>query len=272
MFSTTDVTAEMNQTSVREDFIATISHEIRNPLTSIVGNLDLALENDNLPASVRKNITTSTDNSLRILDLVSELLEGMSERVSVSANDTKPTDVVAVIRAAFDSISPTALIRGITLQLVPEDPIILDLDRVKVLQVLENLLSNAIKYNVENGTISVSTGEVTTTSLGLPHEPASRFFELRISDTGLGVSPTEHKLLFQRFYRTVSAKESSVHGSGLGLHISRELMRSMGGDLLIESVEGNGTTAICRFPHATAAHPAQKSMNSPGMTGALRVS
>jgi two-component system phosphate regulon sensor histidine kinase PhoR len=117
---------------------------------------------------------------------------------------------------------------------LPETRIVADAFRLR--QVIDNVFSNAIKYNVQSGSVRVSLAE---TDGGI---------EVRVADTGRGMSEDEQGNLFDRFYRADSVRGSSVHGTGLGLNISREIMREHGGDLRLESIKGKGTTAIATLP------------------------
>jgi two-component system phosphate regulon sensor histidine kinase PhoR len=113
---------------------------------------------------------------------------------------------------------------------------VLEADAFRLRQVVDNLLSNAVKYNVHSGRIAV-TLQATDASI-----------ELRVTDTGRGMTADEQERLFERFYRADSVRGSSMHGTGLGLSISRDIMRKHGGDLWLESVPGRGTAAIATLP------------------------
>jgi len=135
-----------------------------------------------------------------------------------------------------ESAQPLAAQRDIAFLLddLPAVPILADAFRLR--QVIDNIFSNAIKYNVASGKVRVSVRNV----------PSG--VELRVTDTGRGMSDDEQGNLFDRFYRADSVRGSSVHGTGLGLSISRDIMREHGGDLRLESIKGKGTTAIATLP------------------------
>lgn len=246
IFALTDITEEMQLNQVREDFVITMSHEIRNPLTSVVGNLDIALESDLLPPHIRKNLKTATDNSLRILDLVTRLLDGISLGEEPHPPPPQPTNLVALLREGCDSIAPAASMGAIMIHCHLVEPIMVNVDPLKALQVIENVLSNAVKYNRGGGTITITASPRSLANS--PDDTMATSVELRIKDTGPGIPLQEQENIFRRFYRTTSARKSGVVGTGLGLSISRKMMREMGGDLLIESAASQGTTAICVFP------------------------
>jgi len=260
ILASTEITEEMSAGKLREDFIVTVSHEIRNPLTSIIGNLDLVLDDASLADDLRRRLVTASDNSLRILEMTTGLLDNVSSENSVVRLEMKPTNVVELVQAAADSIRPAAELRGITVHVADEHPFVLDLDEIKARQIFSNLMSNAVKYNVEGGFVRVTIRRVAakTSSDSSVLSVASNYVELRVTDSGRGIPFSEQKNLFQRFYRAKSVRGSSIHGTGLGLHISRDLIRRMGGDLRIESIENSGTSAVCTFP----LHPLQREPHS----------
>jgi len=233
---TRDVTAEVRAVQARDDLVASVSHELRTPLTSILGYLELALDDDRVEPDTRRMLEIASKNSDRLLEIVSGLLTAASESHEGLALNLAPCDLSALLTEAIESASPLAAQRGIDFELadLPEISVIADAFRLR--QVIDNIFSNAIKYNVEAGKIRVSAAE------------ADYGVEVRIADTGRGMSEDEQGNLFDRFYRADSVRGSSVHGTGLGLSISREIMREHGGDLRLESIKGKGTTAIATLP------------------------
>lgn len=264
-----DITEDLITIGYREDFVMTVSHEIRNPLTSIIGNLDLVLDAEELSEQARLSLITASENSLRILDLIKEMLESVSSETTSRSLALIPADLSPLIRQAVRSARAESQARKITVETSTENDLTVDIDSTHMLQVIDNLISNAVKYNVDGGKIRITTRTVKPTNdLGDTDEVP--FVELRVTDSGRGISLTEQKQIFQRFYRAKSVRGSSVHGTGLGLHISRELMRSMGGDLFIESVENSGTSAICIFPTSRHSDIASRHMMPQHTTGETR--
>ncbi|QYF73711.1 cell wall metabolism sensor histidine kinase WalK [Cryobacterium sp. PAMC25264] len=233
---TRDVTAEVRAVQARDDLVASVSHELRTPLTSILGYLELALDDERVDPDTRRMLEIASKNSDRLLEIVSGLLTAASESKEGLALNVAPCDLTAIIRDATESAEPLASQRDIRFELVDLPEIIVIADAFRLRQVIDNIFSNAIKYNVESGKVTVSAHEV---DCGI---------ELRVADTGRGMSEDEQGNLFDRFYRADSVRGSSVHGTGLGLSISREIMREHGGDLRLESIKGKGTTAIATLP------------------------
>jgi two-component system phosphate regulon sensor histidine kinase PhoR len=233
---TRDVTAEVRAVQARDDLVASVSHELRTPLTSILGYLELALDDERVEPDTRRMLEIASKNSDRLLEIVSGLLTAASASNEGLALALESCDMAAILTEAVESAEPLASQRNIRFDLgtLPETRVVADAFRLR--QVIDNLLSNAIKYNVDSGKVSVS---LRNTDYGL---------EVRVTDTGRGMSEDEQGNLFDRFYRADSVRGSSVHGTGLGLNISREIMREHGGDLRLESIKGKGTTAIATLP------------------------
>jgi two-component system phosphate regulon sensor histidine kinase PhoR len=231
-----DVTAEVRAVKARDDLVASVSHELRTPLTSILGYLELALDDERVEPDTRRMLEIASKNSDRLLEIVSGLLTAASASNEGLALDLAPCDLAAILTEAVESAEPLASQRNIRFDLgnLPETVVVADAFRLR--QVIDNLLSNAIKYNVDSGQVSVSL------------QPSDCGLEVRVTDTGRGMSEDEQGNLFDRFYRADSVRGSSVHGTGLGLNISREIMREHGGDLRLESTKGKGTTAIATLP------------------------
>ena len=131
-----------------------------------------------------------------------------------------PCDLAQIVRDGIVSITPVASISHITFTAPELEQLVFDADAFRLRQVVDNILSNAVKYNVAYGRIDVTLTE-----------SADGFAELRVHDTGRGMTDAEQAHLFDRFYRADSVRNSAVHGSGLGLSISRDIVRQHGGDL-----------------------------------------
>ncbi|WP_130178174.1 cell wall metabolism sensor histidine kinase WalK [Cryobacterium sp. SO1] len=233
---TRDVTAEVRAVQARDDLVASVSHELRTPLTSILGYLELALDDERVDPDTRRMLEIASKNSDRLLEIVSGLLTAASESKEGLALNVAACDLSTVLMDAVESAEPLAAQRDIRFEIAELPPVTVIADAFRLRQVIDNIFSNAIKYNVESGKVSVTVHEV---SCGI---------EVRVADTGRGMSEEEQGNLFDRFYRADSVRGSSVHGTGLGLSISRDIMREHGGDLRLESTKGKGTTAIATLP------------------------
>lgn len=231
-----DVTAEMRAIQARDDLVSSVSHELRTPLTSVLGYLELALDDERLDPSTRHMLTVAEKNAERLLALVAELLTAANDTTNLFMLAFETCDLGDIVNEAIESIRPLGRERAIVFDPIELGSVQIQADAFRVRQVVDNLLSNAIKYNVRSGRIGVSVGI------------AGGYAELRVSDTGRGMTAAEQDRLFERFYRADSVRGSSVHGTGLGLSLSRDIVRQHGGELRLESEPGRGTTAIATLP------------------------
>jgi signal transduction histidine kinase len=242
------VTKELETILAREDLIASISHELKNPLTAVIGYLDLALDDLAIQPQTRKQLEVSLDNSTRILDLLNHMLAGISGAGAQSNASMQRTDISKIIEESVGNYRVVSQNQGVEIEIKQSVATFVFADPILVRQVLDNLLSNAVKYNRAKGRVSVETVLVSEPLASRHKSGQPKFLEVRVRDTGRGMTQPEQRSLFDKFYRAKSVRGSSLHGTGLGLNISREIMRKHGGDLRIESRWSVGTTAICQFP------------------------
>ncbi|TFV96931.1 sensor histidine kinase [Leifsonia flava] len=235
---TRDVTTELAAVRARDDLVASVSHELRTPLTSIVGYLDLARDEE-LSEGAERYLQVADRNADRMLGLITDILAASTAGdgpVELTI-DRRSTDLASVVAASVESLAPRARENLVTIDASGIRELHAVVDAFRIRQVVDNLVTNAIKYNREGGTVTVEAG---------PDESGAAVITVR--DTGTGIAPEEVPRLFERFFRSESVRGSSVHGSGLGLGISRDIVRRHGGELTIESALGVGTVATVRIP------------------------
>ncbi|MDX2375246.1 HAMP domain-containing histidine kinase [Microbacterium sp. LRZ72] len=233
-----DVTNEELAIRAREDLISSVSHELRTPLTSIMGYLDLALDDDELSPMSRRSLEVAERNAGRLLELVADILAMSAAARSGLAMKIDPerTDLAEVIHAAIESAAPRAAERRITIDGSSVETTIAYADAHRIRQVVDNLISNAVKYNHDGGHVDVAV-----TSDGL-------HAWITVHDDGPGISENELPQLFERFFRSDAVRQSTTHGSGLGLAISRDIVRAHGGEVTVQTRVDEGTTFVVRLP------------------------
>ena len=216
-------------------FFSNVSHEFRTPLTLMLGPLEDALAVEQDP-KVRTQIELAHRNGLRLLRLVNSLLDFSrieAGRVQASFAPTDLSTLSADLASSFRSAMERA---GLELVIdappLPE-PVFLDQEMWE--KILLNLLSNAFKFTL-SGSVSVEVAA------------AGAFAEVRVRDTGIGVSPEELPRLFERFHRVEGAQGRTFEGSGIGLALVQELVLLNGGTIVVESEAGRGTTFTIRLP------------------------
>ena len=216
------------------ELIATISHELKTPLTSIIGHTELLEEAGVSPSSVG----AISRNAARLDRLVSNLLnysriQGRREleRVRLDLSDLCVTSL-EMLRIQGENA-------GVALELQPADgPVVVTGDAEELPRVIDNLCSNAVKYTPRGGRIQVSVRAL------------DGYGEVLVHDTGLGISPQDQVHLFSAFHRSTNPEALTIPGTGLGLAISRTIAELHGGDIVVESALGAGSTFTLRIPLA----------------------
>ncbi|UWX96971.1 ATP-binding protein [Arthrobacter zhaoxinii] len=228
-----DVTKLVRAKAAQDEFVASVSHELRTPLTSIMGYLDLALDEDGLPPQVESALNVALRNSERLLALVSDLLSVASGATKM---DRRPMDLAEIVRAGVESVEPKADAGRV--ELVSDIPASLtaDVDPQRMSQVVDNLLSNAVKYSPDGGTVTVRLWQ------------DAQAVHLRVEDTGIGMSIAEQEKVFTKFFRARRAVASAVPGVGLGLVITKNIVEAHGGKLSFISSPGQGSEFTVSLP------------------------
>lgn len=233
-----DVTVEMLAARARDEVISSVSHELRTPLTSILGYIELAIDDPATPPRIRSNLQVADRNAEQLLELVSDVLTASSaadDRVEL-VMQPELVEVSEVVRAAVESLVLRAGERGVTIDTARLRPAHAYVDPRRLAQVVDNLLSNAVKYNREGGRVSLQSATT------------GRWTAIVVEDTGVGMTEEDTEALFQRYYRGVAVRSSAVSGTGLGLAISRDIVRGHGGDITVSSVLGVGSTFTVTLP------------------------
>lgn len=232
---------EMNK--VKNEFLATMSHELRTPLNSILGFSDVLTVADNLTdkqLKYLKNIQSSGKNLLFLINDILDLAKIDAGRMEVHPSEFSMADVVE--RHAL-SMKLQAEKKNIDLSYEVEEnfPVLLQ-DVGKIEQILSNLLSNAVKFTPEGGRIRIDVSSHSDT-----------YFDLVVADNGIGIPLEDQSIIFEKFRQGRSqsgpdAMTREFEGTGLGLSIIKELCRLLGGEILLESEFGKGSTFTVRLP------------------------
>ncbi len=232
-----DVTAELSALRAQDELVASVSHELRTPLTSILGFLDLAIDDPDLSASVRANLGVAERNAERLRDIVADILAASSSsRTAQVSLAPRAIDAGEIVRAAVEAMTPRADGTGVRIDTTGLGEAPVWADPLRLRQVVDNLLANAITYNHEGGEVVLRTKT----------DGASTWIAVR--DTGPGVSEADRARIFQRYYQAGAKRRS---GTGLGLAISRDIIRGHGGELSLDGSATDGTTFVVLLP-ATA--------------------
>jgi signal transduction histidine kinase len=226
----------------KENFLATMSHEFRTPLGIVLGYAGLL--NDEVAGPIndaqRKQLERISTASTHLLRLIEEILTISKVNAGRGEPDLEMVDLSALLRDAVALLAPLAEAKKLMLALdLPEVPIVFPTDPGKFRQIVFNLAANAVKFT--------KVGEV---RLALQKEDEALL--LRVSDSGIGISPEDAEHLFESFWQVRQAGQRLPAGTGLGLSITRQLAQLLGGDVSIESIPGQGSTFIVRLPRPSA--------------------
>jgi signal transduction histidine kinase len=220
---------------LKSAFLASVSHELRTPLTSLIGFADMLRRGifGPLPDSTNEPLAAMRHSSQTLLRLINDILDFSKMEAGHFSVDLYAVDLTAVVQNVVGTMRPQMHERGLALnmELAPDVPLVYA-NSARLEQVLTNLLSNAIKFTDE-GTITVRVTH------------GGDYVRLSIQDTGIGIAPEQHGVLFQAFRQIESAYTRRFGGTGLGLAISRRLVELMGGALSMESTPGVGSTFHC---------------------------
>src|ERR671924_592777 len=235
-----DVTEEHGLRELQTEFVATISHELRTPLAAVYGAaMTLRDRGDDLEPTIKDRLLSVVyDEAGRLTRIIDDVL--WASRIETGTLDfaieaCHPEPIAQSVLEAARAHLPRGL--SLDLKAIPSLPdVATDADKVR--QVLTNLLDNAVKYSPEGGRILVSI------------EPNGGFVRFAVTDEGLGIPAHEQSRIFEKFHRLDPRQTRGVGGTGLGLYISRELVRRMSGRIWVESEVGNGSTFFVELPIA----------------------
>jgi signal transduction histidine kinase len=223
---------------LKDEFVALISHDLRTPLTSIMGYVELALEDvgDPLDDERRGYLEVVSRSSERLLRLVDDLLFVARLQAGRLVLTRSQLDLGVIAAQAVEEARPRAEGKQLTLAFSGAGKALLEGDRGRLFQLLDNLISNAIKFTPEGGRIDVAV------------RPTGGGAVLEVSDTGIGLAPDETEHVFERFFRSSRVVAQQVPGTGLGLFISRAIVDAHGGTIGAASRNGGGTTFRIALP------------------------
>jgi signal transduction histidine kinase len=223
---------------MKDEFVALISHDLRTPLTSIMGYLELALENEDLPETERGYLQVVERNSERLMHLVNDLL--FVARLEAGEMDIHldELDLATVVRQAVEEAGPRARAKEIVLESETDSVPTVSGDPGRMCELLDNLVGNAIKFTPAGGKVDVRLSR------------RGEFARLEVEDSGIGIAPEDQDRLFERFFRAENTRDGHVSGTGLGLYIARAIVEAHGGRIDVSSTLGAGTCFCVELPLA----------------------
>ena len=222
--------------SIRRDFVANISHELKTPIGALSILSEAVLEASNDPEAITKFASRMQAEAKRLSGLVQEIIDLSRLQDDDPLKNGKPVDLSEVITEAIDQSRLNSENRKISLAFEGVEGVKVNGDRAQIMMAIHNLIENAINYS-PNGTRVAITLKI-----------VDAIAEVAVSDQGIGIPEKDLERIFERFYRVDPARSRLTGGTGLGLSIVKHIAKNHGGDVSLWSVEGAGSTFTIRFP------------------------
>ncbi len=251
-----DITTQVEENRERTEFVSTASHEMRTPVAAIEGYLGLALnpQTATIDDKAREYITKAHESAQHLGHLFQDLLDISKAEDGRMQINLQVTDIVARTRSVVQGFATSAAAKGLTLVFNPDatkqngnltPAFYAEVDPDRFDEISGNLIENAIKYT--------KTGSVTIDVKG-----DENHVRISVQDTGIGIPAEDIPHMFQKFYRVDNSDTREIGGTGLGLYLSRQLIESMGGQLILQSEYTQGSTFTIELNRLTKAEIDQK--------------
>lgn len=230
-----NVTEKLERESLRREFSANVSHELKTPLTSISGFAEIMqgglVKNEDIP----KFAGRIYKESQRLLQLVEDVIQISQLDEEKTSYVWEPVDVYRVCKNAFESLKEKAKRLNVHLYICGER---MKMEAVRTLleEAIYNVCDNAIKYNRNDGSVSVFLTQT------------AQEIQIVVKDTGVGIPKEDQNRVFERFYRVDKSHSKEIGGTGLGLSIVKHAVGALKGSVILRSEEGNGTEICMKFP------------------------
>jgi signal transduction histidine kinase len=232
--------AEANQ--LRTQFLATISHELRTPMNSIIGFTEMLLEGiyGDLTERQVSRMIRIRDNAYRLLALIDDLLDLSNIDAGRMALHLELVGIGDAILTAAQTLEPDALAKGLTLVCdINDDLPRIEADPQRLYQIITNLLSNAIKFT-HTGGVTVNCRKI--------DQGGQTYIQTAVTDTGIGISEANRQIIFDEFRQVDGSSTRAYGGTGMGLALTKKLVEMMGGTIWVESELNQGSTFIFLLP------------------------
>ena len=233
----------------KSTFLSNMSHDIRTPMNAIIGYTNLIQKEKNLPPKTIEYLEKIEASNRHLLALINDILDMSRIESGKMELDPDKYDIIQAMREVKDLFSTQMITKSITYTVTAENvknPVVM-FDKPRLNRVLLNLISNAYKFTPEGGKVSV-----TLKQLSAEEEHAQ--FELRVKDTGMGMTPEFAATVFEAYSRDRSV--NNIQGTGLGMAITKSIVELMGGTIRVESEKGKGTEFIVNLSFPIVDEPA----------------
>ena len=232
-----DITEHVKLDTMQKEFVADVSHELKTPITSIMGYADTLLEGEYDKETQNKFLNVIATEARRMAKLVTDLLTLSRYDNNKSRTQKESFDLGELVKKCQDKLAIEIKKKNHTVNcFVTADVPPVYADKYDIERVVLNILSNSIKYTKEGGEIKIYVGFVYNDAY------------IKIFDNGIGIPEEDLSRIFERFYRVDKARTREMGGTGLGLSIAKEILDKNGGSIDIKSVVGQGTEVVVRIP------------------------
>lgn len=217
--------------NLKDQFLTTLSHELKTPMVSLKGFLQLIMQERIKPEDRQAYLEICWRNLLKLETQINNLLDLARLSHAKDQYEMGPVDLCALVRTEAENLRLLAAERKVRLELgdLPAEPVMVRGNREKLIQLVDNLLLNAVKYNVEDGEVR----------LGLAQREQA--VVLTVSDSGLGIARENMAKIFNRFYQANLTGTGRLEGLGIGLSLVQEIVLLHHGDIRVQSEPGQGT-------------------------------
>lgn len=232
-----DITQVRRLETVRTEFVANASHELRTPVTAIKGFAETLLDGAlKQPELAEKFITIIANESNRLETIISDILELSRVEKKSEPMVVKPFEVVETVNNLIQFFYKQADRKHISISVDAERPVMMKADQHRIEQIFTNLIENAINYSDVDSEVKINIEQVNNS------------VHFSVSDKGIGIPKADQERIFERFYRVDKGRSRNSGGTGLGLSIVRNLIMNMNGTIHVESEVGIGTTFHIKLP------------------------
>ena len=236
-----DRTNERRVEAIRRDFVANVSHELKTPVGAMTLLAEASEEAAEDPEAVRRFAARMQTEAERLNYLVQQIIELSRLQGDEAIVDPRPVEVDHLVERAMDVGAIGAAAKGIEVTYDGQRGHRVRGDREQLALALSNLIANAVAYSPAGSRVVVSA------------QPADTMLDLNVTDQGIGIPAAELDRIFERFYRVDPSRRRSTGGTGLGLSIVKHVAASHGGEVLVWSAEGQGSSFTLRLPRAATA-------------------
>lgn len=224
---------------MRDQFLSIAAHELRNPLAALFGHAQLlerrAGRESGMTERDQRSVLTISEQAARLNRMIDDLLDVSRMGLEQFSIARAPLDLAGLVSVTLEKLRPT-LARHVLIARLPDEPLMLQGDLMRLEQMVSNLLSNAVKYSAAGSTVTVELRREQSCAL------------LSVADQGIGIPAAALPHLFQRFYRADNAEKAGASGLGIGLYVVKEVAERHGGSVSVQSEEGHGCVFTVRLP------------------------